>query len=323
MRIGLALGSGAARGWAHLGVLRALAEGGIEPDVIAGTSVGALVGGAWLTDQVEPLSAWARSLGLMGLVPLLDLTLSRGGLLTVSKLFDRFRNPLTDVPIETLRRPFGVVATELSTGREVWIREGPMLEAVHASVAIPGLIPAVRHEDRWLVDGALVNPVPVSLARAMGATVVIAVNLNGDLSGLPRITRHVRHRPVAVPENPLAQFGVKIGATTRALAQQVFKPRGPAPGVLDALAGSLDIMQDRITRARLAGEPADVVITPPIGHIGVLDFDQPDELVRLGYEATVAMRPAIDLAVRTARRIEGPPEPSNDGAPVRAPRRGR
>ena len=121
MRIGLALGSGAARGWAHLGVLRALAEGGIEPDVIAGTSVGALVGGAWLTDQVEPLSAWARSLGLMGLVPLLDLTLSRGGLLTVSKLFDRFRNPLTDVPIETLRRPFGVVATELSTGREVWL----------------------------------------------------------------------------------------------------------------------------------------------------------------------------------------------------------
>ncbi|HZH27467.1 MAG TPA: patatin-like phospholipase family protein [Azospirillaceae bacterium] len=305
MKIGLVLGSGAARGWAHVGVLQVLQEAGIEPDIVCGTSVGALVGGAWLTGQLDPLQAWAKSIGLFGVLSLLDVTFSKGGLVTVEKAFERFRNEVTDVPMEQLRKPFGVVATELATGREVWIREGPMLHGIHASVAIPGLIPSVLHEGRWLVDGALVNPVPVSLARAMGADLVIAVNLNGDMPGLPRLTRHAQPRRIQVPENPLAQFGLRLGETTRALAQQFVKPKSPVPNVVEALAGAVDIMQDRITRSRLAGEPADVVIAPPIGHVGMLDFDQSEELIRLGRDAALAMRPAIDLAMKRAHRARG------------------
>jgi NTE family protein len=242
---------------------------------------------------------------------LMDVTLAKGGLVAVERWFERFRNPETDVPIERLRKPFGAVATELGTGREVWLRQGPMLHAVHASVAIPGLIPAVLHEGRWLVDGALVNPVPVSLARAMGATVVIAVNLNGDMPGLPRLARQTKPAatppppPAAEGDNPLAQLGHMLGDRTRALAQQILKPKTPVPNVLEALAGAIDIMQDRITRSRLAGEPAEVVIAPALGHIGMLDFDHADELIRLGREATEAMRPAIAMAVRRAQRIEG------------------
>ncbi|WP_114394445.1 patatin-like phospholipase family protein [Oleisolibacter albus] len=319
MKIGLALGSGAARGWAHIGVIRALNEIGIRPDVVCGTSVGALVGGAWLTDQLDDLQDWAKRVGLMGVLKLIDITLSRGGLVSVEKAYEQFRNPRTDRAIEGLETPFAAVATDLATGREVWLREGHLLDVVRCSAAMPGLFPAVRHQDMWLVDGALVNPVPVSLCRAMGAEIVIAVNLNGDLSCLPRLSKAAPgpvnvsleepsdigpeppYHAVLPPSKPLAQFIAKLGATvgerTKFLASQLLAPKQPTPNVLEVLAGSIDIMQDRITRSRLAGEPPDVLLTPRIGHIGILDFDRAEELIELGYTATMAMRPAIDLAI--------------------------
>jgi NTE family protein len=161
LKIGLALGAGAARGWAHVGVLRALEDMGIESDIICGTSVGALVGAAYLTGQLDPLQAWARKMGLFGVLSLLDVTFSRGGLVTIEKAFERFRNEQTDILVQNLPKIFATVATDLTTGREVWLREGHLLDVVRASAAMPGLFPAVRHDGQWLVDGGLVNPVPV------------------------------------------------------------------------------------------------------------------------------------------------------------------
>jgi NTE family protein len=331
MKIGLALGSGAARGWAHVGVLRALDEIGIKPAMICGTSVGALVGAAHLTNQLDALQRYVQDFGMLGVFKLLDITLSRGGLVSVEKAYEAFRNPHTDIPIEQLPIPFAAVATDLATGKEVWLREGHLLDVVRASAAIPGLFPAVPFQGMWLADGALVNPVPVSLTRALGAEIVIAVNLNGDLSQLPRLSKaqlgpvnvslpdHLLAGGDAVDEappaprgsggtsgggsttpKPLAQLAAKLnamGERTRTLAAQFMAPKQPTPNALEVMASSIDIMQDRITRSRLAGEPPDVLLTPRIGHIGILEFEKADELIDLGYSATMAMRPAIELAL--------------------------
>lgn len=321
-KIGLALGSGAARGWAHIGVMRALEEMDLRPDVMCGTSVGALVGAASLTDQLDDLRQWALGMGLLDVLKLVDVTFSRGGLVTVEKAFELFRNDRTDIPIESLPIPFAAVATDLATGREIWLRGGPLLDAVRASAAMPGLFPAVRHGEVWLVDGALTNPVPVSVCRALGADIVIAVNLNGDLSVIPRIaardggtaaepetTEASAPDPaptfgfgrVRVPETPLAQIVARLGATvgekTRFLAGLRPAEKQPVPNVMEIIAGSIDIMQDRITRSRLAGEPPDVLIQPRLGQIGILDFDRSEELITLGYAAGKAMRPAIEFAI--------------------------
>ncbi|WP_448189076.1 patatin-like phospholipase RssA [Azospirillum sp. sgz301742] len=304
-RIGLALGSGAARGWAHIGVLRALNELGIEPDIVCGTSVGAAVGAAYLTGQMDELQSWAQSMGLLGMLGIIDVTFRRGGLVAAERVFERFRNAHTDVRIEDLPKPYAAVATDLGTGREIWLREGPMLDAVCASAAMPGIFPAVRTGQQWLVDGALVNPVPVSLCRALGADVVIAVNLNSEMSTPSRpvmaeagvATSTFGH----LTQQVSAWIGRRPGIRTRFLAAQIeATAHEPAPNVLEILAGSIDVMQDRITRSRLAGEPPDVLVTPRLGHIGILEFDRAAEVVEIGYAAASIMRPQIELALRLA-----------------------
>lgn len=336
LKVGLALGSGAARGWAHIGVLRALEEAGIEPDVICGTSIGAVVGAAYLTEQLDELQSWAQSMGWLGMLGIIDVTLRRGGLVAAERAIERFRNHRTEVNIEGLHKPFAAVATDLGTGREIWLREGPLLTAVQASSAMPGLFPAVRHDGHWLVDGALVNPVPVSLCRALGADVVIAVNLNSELSPLGRPATGGAPRKataksggkspaeaMATPSSGLAEppmvpagdatspalstltsqiaswLGRKPAPRTRFLANQLDHP-ATAPNVMEVMAGSIDIMQDRITRSRLAGEPPDVLVAPRLAHIGILEFDRAEEVVAIGHAAASVLRPAIELALRRA-----------------------
>jgi NTE family protein len=296
--VGLALGGGGARGWAHIGVLRGLAEMGIAVDAVAGASIGACVGAAYLTDQLETLENWARSMGLIGIVGLIDITFRRGGLVLPHKAFERFH---TEIDIEALPKPFAAVACELGTGREVWLRRGPLLTAVQASAALPGLFPAVARDGRWLVDGALVNPVPVSVVRAMEAEVVIAVNLNGEIAALPGpVEAPPRDKPTLAQmlQQAAARFGRKPDERARFFASQVAGEPHNYPNALEVIAGSLDIMQNRITRARLAGEPPDVLIAPRLGHIGVLEFDRAEEAVALGYDAVRIARPSIELALK-------------------------
>jgi len=185
-RIGLALGGGVARGWAHIGAVRALRRYGIEPDIVAGSSVGALVGGVHLAGHLAELEDWAKHLTKLKIVSFLDLRLSCGGLIDGSRLVAEMRRHLGDSRIEGLPLPFVAVATDLVTGHEVWSREGSLVEAMRASFSLPGVFPPVSIDHRWLVDGALVNPVPVSVCRALGAQMVIAVNLSADLIGKAR-----------------------------------------------------------------------------------------------------------------------------------------
>ena len=168
LKIGIALGSGSARGWAHIGVLHALKDMGIEPEIVAGCSIGAFVGAAYASDQLDVMEAWSKTLTWKEIISFFDLSLSKGGLIQGEKLFKFIREKAGDPDIETLSRKFGAVATELNTGREVWLREGSLFDSVRASVAFPGLISPSNLHNKWLIDGGLINPVPVSLCRAMG-----------------------------------------------------------------------------------------------------------------------------------------------------------
>ena len=307
-RIGIALGSGSARGWAHIGVLRALAEAGIEPDVVCGTSIGALVGGSYVTDQLDALESWARSISLLDIVGLMDVRLARGGFIAGARLFAGLRKIQQDVRIEDLPKPFAAVATEFASGRETWLQRGSLLDAIRASAALPGIFPPFPFGEHWLVDGGLVNPVPVSVCRALGADVVIAVNLNGDLTSRNRPLP--AKRPARRRRTARADFLDKLSArlrqefrnTTSLFPAQRRSAKAEPPGFFEVLAGAIYIMQDRITRSRLAGDPPDALLTPRLGHIRLFDFDCSDEVIAEGRASVSPMLPAIERALRNVGR---------------------
>jgi NTE family protein len=279
-RVGLALGSGSARGWAHIGVIRALEQAGIRPDVVCGTSIGALVGAAYAAGELDRFEQWVLGLGIREVVAYMDVSLS-SGLLKGERLMEFFRRNFVDRPLEELAMPFAAVATSLHTGAEVWLRHGSTLDAVRASIALPGLFAPVRYEGSVLVDGGLVNPVPVSLARAMGADVLIAVDLSFDILG-----RHLRAGPQ--PEAPAGDVGDWMRKLRDHLGELIpaHSPDEPRmPSMLDVLASSINIMQVRITRSRMAGEPPDLIVAPRLAHLGLLDFHRAKEAIEEGKRA--------------------------------------
>jgi NTE family protein len=261
-RIGIALGSGSARGWAHIGVLRALVESGIQPAIVCGTSIGALVGAAYADNGLDALESWVRKLTWRRVVGLFDISFA-GGFIKGEKLIEFLRERHRDKDIAELGMPYAAVATDLKNGREVWLTQGRVSDAVRASIALPGLFTPVEQDGRLLVDGGLVNPVPVSLCRALGADFVIAVDLGSNIVG-----HYVR----------------KLESE-----QRVKK----LPGMVDVLITSINIMQVRVTRSRLAGDPADVVIAPRLGHLRVFDYHHAAEAIAEGRDVTVAMIPLI------------------------------
>jgi NTE family protein len=300
-RIGLALGGGSARGWAHIGVIRALADAGIEPDLVCGTSVGALVGAAYVGGELDRLENWVRSLKLQTVVSFLDFSLG-GGLIKGDRLIDFFRDHFVDRDIRELARPFGAVATDLQRGREVWLREGGVSNAVRASIALPGLFTPVQRDGRWLVDGGLVNPVPVSLCRAMGADIVIAVDLNADLLG-----RHLKPKPARRARNPVEAEPDTLAGTVMARIQNGMSQLGfnhddgpRPPPMLDVLASSINIMQVLITRSRLAGEPADVMVTPLLADLGLMEFHRAGQAIEAGQRAAEAALPQLQMRLNGA-----------------------
>jgi NTE family protein len=258
-KLGIAHGRGSARGWAHIGVLRALAEHGIAPDFIAGCSMGAMVGAACAAGRIEHLETWALSLDWKGVVGLLDLGL-RGGLIKGDRLLNMYRGRFVECQFSELEVPFAAVATELATGKELWLREGKVSDAVRASCTVPGLFRPVWLDGRYVVDGSVVNPLPVSLCRAMGAEVVIAVDLG---SHMDRRFPLDSQEPSKAGPLPRRLFSVR-GASKR--------PDAPPPSIMDALLGAIDVMQERIAQTRLVSEPPDVLLTPRLGKLGPFDY---------------------------------------------------
>jgi len=286
-RIGLALGAGGARGWAHIGVIRALADAGVAPEIVCGSSMGSLIGAAYAGGTLDLIESWAHTLGWRDMLGLMDFTW-RGGLIRGEKLFDFFRSRVEDRDIGDLPVPYGAVATELHTGREVWLREGAVLDAVRASIAIPGVFAPVRRDAQLLVDGGLVNPVPVSLCRAMGADIVIAVDLGWAKIGYYRERAQAAARQKA-EENPA--WWTRFLGTAGAGEEQ---PAVAMPSALEVFLTSIDVMQVRVGRSRLAGEPADVLITPILPDFGMMEFHRAAEAIAEGRAATERVRAVLD-----------------------------
>jgi NTE family protein len=256
MKIGVALGSGSARGWAHIGVLGALHDAGIHADIVCGTSIGALVGAACADDRLAALEAWVSELTWRKVASYFDISL-RGGLLKGEKIIGFMHQNFLTKDISALLRPFAAVATDLESGREIWLREGLVSAAVRASMAMPGLFTPCERDGRLLVDGSLVNPVPISLCRAMGAEFVIAVDLSADLVG-----------------------GYARSAGRRA---------GLLPSITEVVINSIDIMQARIALYESSEKPADAVIMPKVSHLGLLEYHRAREAIAQGRDAAAAM----------------------------------
>lgn len=299
-KIGLALGGGVAKGWAHIGVVRAMIRAGIEPDIIAGTSVGAVVGGAYLAGQLDVLENWARHLTKRRMLSYLDLTIGGSGFLGGSRLEKLLHRYMGEYTIEGLSKKFIAVTSELATAHEIWIQEGPLVDALKASYALPGVFPPMARNNRWLIDGALVNPVPSSVCRAFGARLVIAVSLNSDSFGKFHLDEGSRfgdedeEEAVTAPQS----FVDKIKTSPqRLMMRQLFGTGPKAPGVGTVMLGALNIVMDRLSRSRLAGDPPDVLIAPRVGHISLLDFDRAAEMIELGEEAFERELPMIREAM--------------------------
>ncbi|MGH6715022.1 MAG: patatin-like phospholipase family protein [Bradyrhizobium sp.] len=287
--IGLALGGGAARGFAHIGIMRTLIAHGIVPNIVVGTSIGAVVGGAYVAGHLDTLEEWARGLQVRNILGYLDIRLNGSGLIGGAKLAARLEASIGATLIEDLAIKFASVATEVHTGHEIWLTHGRLVEAMRASYALPGIFAPVLVGDRWLVDGALVNPVPVSAARALGAEIVIAANLSSDV--FTHSTTIYAHgtsveepEAVAEPTPPRRRFA-RFFSPERTVKREFFGSRS-RPGISTVMVDAFNIMQDRITRARLAGDPPDLLITPRVGQIGWFDFHRAADLIDIGIRAT-------------------------------------
>ncbi|MEC9315103.1 MAG: patatin-like phospholipase family protein [Pseudomonadota bacterium] len=285
VKIGLALGSGAARGWAHIGVIQQLIERGIEPDVVCGSSIGALVGAAYVSGNINKLQDWVTQLDKLQTARYFTINRSLRGFVNKDRLhhfLDEFVVN-TNQNIEDLDKTFATVATDLNTGREIWNTEGKVLDSVWSSISLPGLFPAIKHDDRWLIDGGLVNPVPVSVCRALGADVVIAVNLNSDIVGKHFRAESPQEVDTSEPANPsfTERFTDMVADYTSNLFSHTDEEE-QAPDLMDAIAAAINITQDRITRSRMAGDPPEIILSPRLSQIGILEFYRGAEAIEEG-----------------------------------------
>jgi NTE family protein len=288
-KIGLALGGGSARGWAHIGVLKALNDAGIHPDIVAGTSIGAVVGGCYVAGELTALEQFALELTRRKVLGFLDFNFSGSGLITGQRLCNVLDNKLRDVAIERLSKRFVAVATEIGTGHEIWLSRGRLVDAMRASYALPGIFRPVAIDGRWLFDGALVNPVPVSVCRALGARYVIAVNVNWDYSGRGTVVPHTgpdgEEPPMETPELEEGMIARNGRAMKKLLQRQVFGRTDNGPGISRVMMEAFNIVQDRIARSRLAGDPPDIVISPRLPAFGLFDFHRAEALIQCGIVA--------------------------------------
>lgn len=290
--IGLALGSGSSRGWAHIGVIKALSELDIHPQVVCGCSIGSIVAAAYVSGNLDKLEQWVRSLTRVELARYIELNLSLNGFVDTEKLHEFFLQCVCreDESIEDITVKFASVATDLATGREVWFTSGPLIDAVWASISLPGLFPPLQHQGRWLVDGGLVNPVPVSVCHALGADIVISVNLNGDVVGKHFIKK--QNEPSADSNNVLDRLSRAVNKYSPDIFKDDEEKTSP-PGLFDAIASSINIAQDRITRSRLAGDPPDIMLSPKLSHIGLMEFYRAEEAIHEGEQCVMRMLPEI------------------------------
>ncbi|HXU92542.1 MAG TPA: patatin-like phospholipase family protein [Gallionella sp.] len=298
-KIGLALGSGSARGLAHLGVIRALKDAGIEVDFVAGTSMGALIGAIYAAGKLDELEATFLGFDWKKTVSFFDVVLPKSGLLDGAKITALVRAHLHADAIEMLPKPFAAVATDIVTGEEVVIRSGDVIEAVRASISVPGIFTPVPRNGHILVDGGLSNPVPVSAVRAMGADIVIAVDLNHEIISGKNLKPLLpaTNNPEAEASGMLSRWVGNYRLSIKDIKQKLLTGDNaasaqfrkwvsaePLPNIFEVLLASINIMETRITQTRLSLDRPDVIVQPPLGHIRFMEFDRAEEIIAIGYE---------------------------------------
>ncbi len=302
--IGLALGSGSARGLAHIGVIRAIEETGIRIDMVAGCSIGALIGAAYVSGRLDALERQFRGIDRKGIGTLLDPIFPWSGFIDGRKIVDFVRPYVSPKNIEQLPLPFCAVATDLISGRETVIRDGNLVDAVRASISVPGIFAPVRRDRRILVDGGLVNPVPVSAVRALGADLVIAVDLNYNIVAGKRkrpsgkAAKNEGPTDRGIQKYPWERIGESLRSSRNPTVSRILAwlEKERLPGMIDVLLGSLYIMQAQITEIRLLIEQPDILIRPPLGSVRLIEFDRAGEMIAAGHRA--ALGPIRDLAQR-------------------------
>ncbi|MCK7458721.1 patatin-like phospholipase RssA [Idiomarina aminovorans] len=321
VKVALALGSGAARGWSHIGVIKALEEMGVRINVVAGTSIGSLVGAGYSSGRLAEIEQWVQGMNRWEVFNLLDFGFSHGGIIGGEKVFNRAREEFGKRNIEDLSVTYGAIATDLYSGREIWLREGDLYDVSRASCAMPGVLSPKFFDGRWLIDGGLVNPVPVSLCRALGADFVIAVHLNSQLNS-KSLQRRGRSIPpqteneqlekekaeMEIQDNENGFFDNMWSGSKEYLDsfKSRFRSNGDkAPGMFSVMASSIDIMQERITKARMAGDPPDILVQPKLGHIGIMEFYRGQEAIDIGYDTTTRMRDLIMQEIELYRERRG------------------
>lgn len=304
-KIGLALSSGSARGLAHFGVIRALEEAGIKVDFIAGTSVGALIGAVYASGRIDSMESTFQEFDRKRTVSFFDVVFPKSGLIDGAKVSELVRAHINSELIESLPIPFCAVATDLLTGEEVVIRQGDIIEAVRASISVPGIFTPVRSNGRLLVDGGLVNPVPVSAVRNMGAECVIAVDLNhqivtgknlrpllniGKANSEGDNTASMFSQWVSDCRLAMKDIKLKLLAGDDPVSAQFRKwiSPEPLPSIFEVLLASINIMETSITESRMRIDKPDLIIRPPLGEIRFLEFNRAEEIISIGYESARA-----------------------------------
>jgi len=308
-KIGLALGSGSARGLAHVGVIRAIADAGIQIDCIAGTSMGALIGAVHAAGKLDELETFFLDFDWKKTASFFDIVLPRSGLLDGAKVSELVRSHIHADDIEALSIAFAAVASDLVSGEEVVIRTGDIIEAVRASISVPGIFTPVRRNGQILVDGGLINPVPASAARVMGAGFVIAVDLNHQIVNGKNL-KPLLPTAASATSDPQLRPGWKdvYSQTMQSLKQKLLASDAPGrtqllrwlareeplPSIFEVLLASINIMETNITQTRLHIDQPDLIIQPPLGHIRFLEFGRAEEIIEIGYEHTRQQLAALD-----------------------------
>jgi NTE family protein len=305
-KIGIALGSGGARGLIHIGVLLALKDEGMEPDIVAGCSMGALVGGAFAAGWLDDLEEWVVTITRLDIVRLLDVDITNGGLIDGNRIKQFLQDFKGDIGINDLEKPYMAIATDLNTGREIWLQDGSLFDAIRASVSIPGFLTPFKVNGKWLVDGGLTNPVPVSACRALGADIIIAVNPNANILEFRHQAIHKKRADkfaqnkkateephTAVLDKLLGSVSDVVRDRITAITPSFLMPGAQPLGYIDVISSSIDIMTDQIMRSRLAGEPPHIMLDPQLGPFGTIEFNRAAEAIAEGRRIVQDALPAL------------------------------
>lgn len=298
--LGLALGSGGARGWAHIGVIKALTEAEIPINYVAGTSIGAFVGGAYVAGRIRELESFVRQLDWKMVLSYFDLVFPNQGLLDGNKIYDLLYSQIQDLKIEDAPIPFCCVATDLISGQELRLRSGLVADAIRASISMPGVFTPFKQNSTYLGDGGIVNPVPVNVVREMGADVILAVNLNHNYGTEIPVE-------MAEPDEPdnsdlIAAMGEQYNLLTQKVAaklEQWLPQENSDLNIFDIIGTTINIMEQRVTSLNLELDPPDLLIEPNLCGYGIFDFDKATEIIGEGYRKTQSLLPKLQELLAT------------------------